>query len=119
MCGGGCTCPFSLNDADAARLHPFSHDALHKLSLSVPSLSPPRPPPVAGKPFNPVTKGKALAGLAHSLSMSELGMSEQIRLALNTIGAMDFGRVRTWARGRGGGGAWGGAAIKWPLITRH
>jgi hypothetical protein len=32
--------------------------------------------------------------------MSELSMSEQIRLALNTIGAMDFGRVS----GAGGGG---------------
>jgi hypothetical protein len=59
---------------------------------------------VAGKPFNSLTKGKALAGLAHSLSMSELSMSEQIRLALNTIGAMDFGRVS----GAGGGGGGGG-----------
>jgi hypothetical protein len=35
-----------------------------------------------------------LQGLSHSLSMSELSPSEQIRLALNTIGATDFGRVR-------------------------
>lgn len=71
-------------------------------------LTPPPPhthltPLHAGKPFNPVTKGKALAGLAHSLSMSELGMSEQIRLALNSIGAMDFGRVRSLGRPGGGG----------------
>jgi hypothetical protein len=62
----------------------------------------------AGKPFNPLTKGKALAGLAHSLSMSELGMSEQIRLALNTIGATEFGRVSGWVGGRGVEGRWQG-----------
>lgn len=58
-----------------------------------------------------MTKGKALAGLAHSLSMSELGMSEQIRLALNSIGAMDFGRVRSLGR-PGGGGLASGRAIR-------
>jgi hypothetical protein len=60
-----------------------------------------------------VTKGKALAGLAHSLSMSELGMSEQIRLALNTIGATEFGRVS--CRVKEGGGARGmfGLRVSW------
>lgn len=48
---------------------------------------------LSGKPFSPLTKGKAVQGLVHSLSMSELTASEQTKLALNTIGLMDFGRV--------------------------
>lgn len=39
------------------------------------------------------TKGKQFQALIHSLSMSELNQAEQIKLALNTIGTMDFGRV--------------------------
>jgi FKBP12-rapamycin complex-associated protein len=49
---------------------------------------------LSGKPFSPLTKGKAVQGLVHSLSMSELTAPEQTKLALNTIGLMDFGRVR-------------------------
>eukprot|EP00878_Enallax_costatus_P008272 GHUV01008648.1.p1 GENE.GHUV01008648.1~~GHUV01008648.1.p1 ORF type:complete len:2405 (+),score=620.50 GHUV01008648.1:939-7217(+) len=45
------------------------------------------------KTFNPQTKGKQFQALIHSLSMSELSQAEQIKLALNTIGTMDFGRV--------------------------
>jgi hypothetical protein len=48
---------------------------------------------LAGKPFSPLTKGKAVQGLVHSLSMCELNATEQTKLALNTIGTMDFGRV--------------------------
>lgn len=48
---------------------------------------------LSGKPFSPLTKGKAVQGLVHSLSMSELTAAEQTKLALNTIGLMDFGRV--------------------------
>lgn len=48
---------------------------------------------LSGKPFSPLTKGKAVQGLVHSLSMSELSAPEQTKLALNTIGLMDFGRV--------------------------
>lgn len=48
---------------------------------------------LSGKPFSPLTRGKAVQGLVHSLSMSELSAPEQTKLALNTIGTMDFGRV--------------------------
>lgn len=46
------------------------------------------------KTFNPQTKGKQFQALIHSLSLSELGQAEQIKLALNTIGTVTFGRVR-------------------------
>lgn len=112
-------------------VHGQSRGRLTQHAATVPCLTPapscPLTPPThphnhppytpAGKPFNPVTKGKALAGLAHSLSMSELGMSEQIRLALNTIGAMDFGRVRSLARG--GGGVAGGVGRSGSAADHH
>jgi hypothetical protein len=40
-----------------------------------------------------VITAAARCGLVQSLSMSELTAPEQTKLALNTIGLMDFGRV--------------------------
>lgn len=48
---------------------------------------------LTSRPFSPTTPRQRVAGLVGALASSELQGAPRVRLALNTLGSFDFGKV--------------------------